>query len=192
MKASKPTDRRVQRTHRLLSEALIELILERGWDKVSVQDVCERADIGRSTFYTHFADKEDLLVGGIDGLGQFLRAQARASTGVRPLGFARGLIEHADEQRRVFRAVVGKHSGHVVQQRFRQLLLELVREDLAALVSTQPRLDAAAHYVAGALFELLIWWLEARHPIKASELEGLFHQLTTPVLAALRRSNAAP
>src|SRR5688572_18028179 len=171
-------DRRVRRTKKLLREALVSLILERGWDAVSVQDVCARADVGRSTFYTHFADKEDLLVGGLDGLGQFLRAQTPASAGAKPLAFARGMIEHAHEQRRLFRAIVGKHSGHVVQQRFRQLLLELVREDFAALGPAGPRLDAAVHYVAGAFFELLIWWLEARHPVKPSELEEQFHELT--------------
>lgn len=61
-------DRRVQRTRRQLREALITLILERGWDAVSVRDVCEKADVGRSTFYVHFADKENLLLSGFDDL----------------------------------------------------------------------------------------------------------------------------
>jgi AcrR family transcriptional regulator len=66
-------DRRIERTRRTLREALIALILERGWDDISVQDVCNRADVGRSTFYTHFADKEELLVGGFDDLRKVLR-----------------------------------------------------------------------------------------------------------------------
>src|SRR5262245_12636405 len=56
-------DRRVQRTRRLLHEALISLILERGYDAVSVRDVVQRAGVGRSTFYTHFSDLEEVLVG---------------------------------------------------------------------------------------------------------------------------------
>jgi AcrR family transcriptional regulator len=165
---------------------LIELILERGWDKTSVQDVCERADIGRSTFYTHFADKEELLVGGFDALGKLLREPQSVPTDVRPLAFARGMIEHAHEQRRLFRAIVGKRSGQVVQQRFRQLLIDLVREDLASLAPAGPRRDATVHYVAGAFFELLIWWLDARNPLQPSDVAELFHQLTTPVLDVLR------
>ena len=185
-KTPKSTDRRVQRTRRALRDALIELILERGWDKTSVQDVCERADIGRSTFYTHFADKEELLVGGFDALGKLLREPQSVPTDVRPLAFARGMIEHAHEQRRLFRAIVGKRSGQVVQQRFRQLLIDLVREDLASLAPAGPRRDATVHYVAGAFFELLIWWLDARNPLQPSDVAELFHQLTTPVLDVLR------
>ena len=57
-------DRRVQRTRKVLHEALVELILEKGFDKVAVQDVIERANIGRSTFYSHFKDTEDLFLSG--------------------------------------------------------------------------------------------------------------------------------
>lgn len=188
MKAPKEPDRRVQRTQRLLTEALIQLILERGWDAVSVQDICERADIGRSTFYTHFADKEDLLVGGLGALGQFLRAQAAAGGSNKPLAFARGVIEHVDEQRRLFKALAGKRSGQLAQRHFRDLLVELVREDLQALAPAGVRLDVAVRYVAGAFFELLIWWLEARTQLKPADLEELFHELTTPVLAVLRKT----
>ena len=187
MKSSKAVDRRVQRTHRLLTDALIQLILERGWDSVSVQDICERADIGRSTFYTHFADKEDLLVGGLSTLGQFLREQAAATGSQQPLAFARGVIEHVDEQRRLFKALAGKRSGHLAQQHFRDLLVDLVREDLQALAPASPRLDVAVRYVAGAFFELLVWWLEARTQLKPADLEELFHELTTPVLALLKK-----
>lgn len=180
-------DRRVQRTRRALRAALVELILERGWDEVNVQHVCDRANVGRSTFYTHFADKEDLLVGGLDDLGKGLRRLVSSETSARPLAFVRGVIEHAHEQRRLFRAVIGKRSGHVIQQRFRQLLTELIKEDLAPLAPAGPYMEATVQYVSGALFELLIWWIDTRNAFQPSDLDKLFHQLTTPVLAVLRR-----
>lgn len=190
MKAPKSTDRRVLRTRRTLRNALVELILECGWDEVSIQDVCERADVGRSTFYMHFADKEDLLLSGFDDLRKELRAQlsALADTNPEALGFVRGLFEHAHENRRLGRAMFGKHSGQAVQKRFRQLVLEFVEEDLSRLAPAGPRLEVAVHYVTGAFFELLTWWLDARNPLPPAELSGLFHQLTLPVLATLRSS----
>lgn len=187
VKAPNSDDRRVQRTRRALREALVELILERGWDEVSVQHVCDRANVGRSTFYTHFADKEELLIGGLDDLRKGLRELAPIETGARPLGFVRGVIQHADEQRRLFRAVIGKRSGHVIQQRFREMLIDLVHEDLTAIDSIGPHLDATARYVAGALMEMLIWWLDTRNGFQAADLEKLFTQLTTPVLGVLRK-----
>ena len=59
-------DRRIARTHRLLQEALISLMGERGYDILTVQDIIDRADVGRSTFYAHFKDKEDLLMASLD------------------------------------------------------------------------------------------------------------------------------
>src|SRR4029079_1728498 len=55
-------DRRVARTRRALKEALTDLILEGGYESGTVQDVIARADVGRSTFYAHFLDKDDLLM----------------------------------------------------------------------------------------------------------------------------------
>ncbi len=188
MKEPSPADRRVQRTRKALREAMVALILERGWDAVGVQEVCERANVGRSTFYTHFADKEELLVGGLGDLGQALRVQARAAAGAsgRPLGFVRGMIEHVGEQHRLFRAVVGKRSGQAVHQRFRELVIELVSGDLAPLAPAGPRREAAIRYVAGAFLELLVWWVDARTPLPAEELEAIFERLSAPVLAMLQ------
>ncbi len=184
----KATDRRVARTHGALHDALITLILERGWDETSVQNVCDRANVGRSTFYAHFASKEKLLMSGFAALRQALRSQERSASEPRApgFGFARGLIEHVHENQRLFRAVIGKRSGLVVQRRFRQLLVGLVEEDLAAASIPAARREAAAHYIAGALFELLTWWIDSRSSLAPRELETIFHELTAPVIGALR------
>jgi len=192
MKAPKLTDRRVLRTRRTLRNALVELILERGWDEVSIQDVCERADVGRSTFYMHFADKEDLLLSGFDDLRKELRAQIAAHAGAdrQVLGFVRGLLEHVHENQRLGRAMFGKRSGQAVQKHLHQVVLEFVQEDLSGLAPAGPRLEVAVHYVTGAFFELLTWWLDARNPLPPAELSELFHQLTLPVLSTLRGGRA--
>ena len=58
---NKKTDRRVLRTREVLSNALVDLILEKGYEKITVQNIIDQANIGRSTFYDHFQDKQDLL-----------------------------------------------------------------------------------------------------------------------------------
>jgi AcrR family transcriptional regulator len=187
MKTSRATDRRVLRTHRMLRDALIALILERGWDEVSVQDVCDRADIGRSTFYMHFADKEDLLLSGFADLRKAMDEQRAASAaGTQALGFARAMIEHAHENQRLFRALVGKRSGQAVQKLFRQHVLDLVRQDLAGLAPPGPHLDATVHYLTGAFVELVVWSLDNRGSLQAPALAEHFHRLTGTVLATLR------
>ena len=70
-------DRRVQRTQQLLRAALLSLIEEKGFEALTVQDIIDRANVGRATFYAHSDNKEDLLVSGFDGLRAAL---------IRPLG----------------------------------------------------------------------------------------------------------
>lgn len=182
------TDRRVQRTRRALRDAFLALMEERGWDAVNVQDICDRADVGRSTFYMHFQNKEQLLAGGFADLSALLRQQAADSK--VPLAFLTGLIAHVGEQKKLFRSLIGRRGGQIVQARFREMALKLIEDDLARQVDGGWQRKAASHYVAGALVECLTWWVESKPARKAEEIEACFRQLTEPVIAALRTQSA--
>lgn len=177
-------DRRVRRTRNALREALVALIVERGWDGFSVQELCERADVGRSTFYMHFADKEEVLAAGFADVGREIRAQLERAGAERPLGFSRALLEHAQGHLRVYRALVGRRSSHLVQGKLRDLVRDLVRDDVAGLLPAGPRRDGTAAFLAGAFFELLIWSLEAKPATTAEAADALFQELAAPVLAS--------
>ncbi len=186
-KTPRTSDRRIERTRRALREALVALIHERGWEELSVQDVCDRADVGRSTFYLHFADKEDLLSGAFHHLRRALRTDLSApGDAARPLGFTAAMIRHAYENQRLFRAVVGKRSGHLVQRKFREAVLALVKEDVSALGMSPHRRDAFTAFAGGAFLELLTWALEERSPPAPDALDALFHELVGPALQAAR------
>ncbi len=188
---NKTTDRRVARTRDTLREALIGLILDRGWDEIGVQDICDRANVGRSTFYMHFSCKEKLLSSAFEDLRKELRAHEKNSgeSHTPVFGVASGLIGHVHENKRLFRAVVGKRSSLVVQRRFRQLVIDLVEEGLAASDIPPTRRAPVTHYVAGALFELLTWWVDSRSPLAPDELGILFRELTMPVFSMLHNSS---
>lgn len=169
-------DRRVQRTHIALHEALVALTLEKGWDNVSVLDVCERADVGRSTFYTHFADREDLLLSGFEHLKGFLRDARSRSDDDALLRFVHPLIVHAGENRRLFRALVGKKAGQVIIRRFREVVFEMTREELPARGSDEQR-HATALFLSGGICELLTWWLDGRTGTSADDVDAVVQQL---------------
>ena len=61
-------DRRVNRTRRLLRESLMKLVAEKGYDSVTIEDITETAELGRTTFYLHYRDKEELLLESIDAI----------------------------------------------------------------------------------------------------------------------------
>jgi len=172
-------DRRTRRSRERLHEALVALTLERGWDRVTVQAICERARVGRSTFYLHFADKEDALVGGLEHVRDDLRAYPRTAA----FDFVGGLLAHADHSRRLFRAVIGKRSGLAVQRRFREIVLELVLDDLRTEVA-RDRLETTGRFLAGALVELLFMWVGQNKP--TIDVEREFKRLALPVVASAR------
>jgi AcrR family transcriptional regulator len=197
--AARATDRRVQRTRRLLQEALLSLIREKGFEALSVQDIIDRADVGRATFYAHFDNKEDLLVNGIEGLRATLkedqrRALAQAGRGEeRVLAFSRELFEHVDAHRDVFQAMVGKRSGAVIRQMFHKMLLDLVREDVKvaapAADARPPSAEARAQFIAGGLFGLVLWWVDASRRLSVEEVDAAFRRLALPALMGPRASH---
>ena len=180
------SDRRARRTRLALQNALHSLLTEDGWDGINVQKLCERADVGRSTFYLHFQNKEELLASGLTDLRNSLRERASAGApGTLP--FARLLIELIHEQHKLFRAVIGGRSGHIVRTRFRELVAQLIEEDISYVAAAGWRRDGGVRYIAGALVELLAWWIEAGERQAPDEIERHFRQLTAPVIEQLGR-----
>ena len=131
----------MQRTQQLLRGALLSLIQEKGFETLSVQDIIDRANVGRATFYAHFDNKEDLLASGFDNLQACLKERQREALARRSgldervLGFSYEMFAHANEHRDVFLAMAGKRRHAVFQQLLYKILLDLVRDDVKATVS---------------------------------------------------------
>jgi AcrR family transcriptional regulator len=190
-------DRRVHRTEQLLRTALVSLIEEKGFETLTVQDILDRANVGRATFYAHFDNKEDLLVSGFDGLRTALKElQRRAhlrttSSDERLFAFSHEMFAHIAEYRKVFRAMVGKRSGALVQQLLQKIVVDLVRDDLKAMVGRRDDRSAPAEavvqFVTGGFFGLAMLWATGKLPVSVEEVNALFRRLAMPgVKAALR------
>lgn len=190
-------DRRVHRTDQLLRTALVSLIEEKGFETLTVQDIIDRANVGRATFYAHFDNKEDLLVSGFDGLRTALKELQRqahlrtTSSDERLFAFSHEMFAHIAEYRTVFRAMVGKHSGALVQQLLQKIVVDLVRDDLKAMVGRRDDRSAPAEavvqFVTGGFFGLAMLWATGKLPVSVEEVNALFRRLAMPgVKAALR------
>jgi AcrR family transcriptional regulator len=185
-------DRRVERTRRLLRDALLSLIREKGYAALSVQEIIDRADVGRATFYAHFDNKEDLLLAGLEHLRSSLKQlQRRALAGGGPpeerlFAFSRELFSHTDGHRDLFRAMVGDRSAGLLRQAFHRMILELVRDDVQAMLPRRGSLppETVVQFVAGGLYGLLIWWLEARVRPDVEELNSMLRRLAVQAMKA--------
>jgi AcrR family transcriptional regulator len=185
-------DRRVRRTRRLLIEALLALIMEKGYSKITVQDILDRADVGRSTFYTHFHDREALLVACFDNVRDELRREIAAMTpGTSPPDPTRpaaAIFAHAQRRRPVYRALCGKQGGIIVighlNELVRGLLLEHLQPHLAAAGADMP-VEVAAEFYASATIGLLLWWVEHDFPYEPSRLTAMLRRLAMPGMLAV-------
>lgn len=132
----------------------------------------------------HDPNKEELLKGSLAGLRVALLedVQRLGPNPLDQLAFAGGLIAHVHEQQKVFRALLGRRSGQFVQDRFRELLVDMVEQEWPEGTKPSWQAHATANYLGGALFQLLTWWLAANRPHPPQEIETLFHALSKPML----------
>lgn len=115
--SDKMKDRRAQRTRTMLHEALLDLIVEKGYEAITVQDLIDRANIGRSTFYFHFVDKEMLLVDTINRTREFLKDQiyrnsVKNETGKTSFGFSMAVLQHVQSHKQIYRQLWASKAVH--------------------------------------------------------------------------------
>lgn len=192
-------DRRVRRTQRILHEALISLILDRGYERITVQDILDRADVGRSTFYTHYRDKDDLLLSSFTAMREELRLELdamRPGHMADPARPAALVFEHAYRHRRVYQALCGRRSGTLIQRHLHDQISTLVtdhlRPRLAAAGSPLPA-DIVAEFYASSTLGLLGWAIRHGFPRTPAWLADAHRTLAIPgLLTALGRPPTTP
>lgn len=193
MAEKRNVDRRVLRTRQLLRDALMALILERGYDSVTIQDITDRANLGRATFYLHYRDKEELLVTSLKDIYHELSARFAPTPG-DPLGVLPGqpsllAFQHVAENRDLYRVMLKSQGGGSVERQIQKLLADIARRRVTTQFPTAAELpipvEILAQHVAGSLLALITWWLENDLPYDAQYMAETFQQLNVQALVAL-------
>jgi len=184
-----PIDRRVARTRTALYDALVALILQQDYDTISVQDILDEANVGRSTFYTHFTSKDDLLEHSLERLRALLvegrerqRRQLR-DTGAISWDCTRTLFAHIGEHRAIHRALAGRRAQSIVLGAIRDVLMDFLRGNLVAQQPEAPPRELTVQFFVGAFMSVVDWWLDRRPDMPVEEVDRLFRQLVTQGVA---------
>lgn len=180
--SDRSADPRVRRTRDRLGDALVELLLQKPFAEISVQEILDRADVSRSTFYSHFRDTNDLFLSDVDdffaGMATALSRGGSKSKRVAPV---QELFTHIGESGAFYGALV--ESGRLPdvlqlgQAQFARGIEQRLIETGAAGAIPTAELGATAHAFSGALFALLSWWIHHRMPKSAAEMDQLFHEM---------------
>lgn len=181
-------DRRIAKTRGVLEAALNSLTLKVGYEAVTIKDICDEANVGRSTFYAHFTSKDDLKRSGLDHLRRHLMARQGAVLATegpardRAFSFSLVMLEHAKDHEALYKVLVNDRGGSVALGFIREILGELIRADLAGLQPAarkdRARNDATVQYLTGGFMSLLTWWLDGGAKQSPREVDAMFRRLS--------------
>lgn len=186
-------DRRVEKTQGLLHGALASLIHEKSYDAIVVKEILARANVGRSTFYSHFRDKDELLDRGLRDMLRACESNAPArSSGAadRVLRFSLPLLAHIGQMRSASTTTVDARGQAVVHERLQQVLAELIADELRAASRGRPSdgpgvpRDLLGRHVASTFLLVSSWWMESPAPLPATTANDLFRALVLPAVSA--------
>ena len=170
------------KTRNLLIQNTLQLVLEKGYDTISIQDITDRADLGRGTFYIHFKDKEEVVWTAFRDLFQELEQEAHAKLDRRmPQVEYYGLLNifnHAEKNRDLYRLMFGRQGSAVLTSRAQDYLANVFLYDIHN-APEPPEIDfnlpeeIEAQMLAGMISRLLSWWLETPNNYSAEQMAAI-------------------
>jgi AcrR family transcriptional regulator len=175
-------DARARRTRIRLGDAFFALILEKPIEEVTVQEVLDRASVGRSTFYLHFRDKNDLLLSQLERflehMSTVLRVNKEKSLRVAPVA---EMFDHLNEQRKLY--CILRDAGRLTdffdlaQDYFARGIEQRLVESGRVSKLSRPELSARSNALAGSLLSLLRWWMDRIEKEPAAKMDQMFHRM---------------
>ena len=170
-KTQKPVDRRIQKSKKYLSDAFIALILEKGYEAVTVQEIIDRANVGRSTFYAHFESKEQLLFSLLGTMNE------KSKDGID----FEMLFNHCADNFQIAKAMLGKKGGDLIIGHIRDVMSLKIAKDLKrdspTSKSEQLKIYFTSEALSAALVSYLTNWLDEDMPYSSEEMSAKCNEL---------------
>jgi AcrR family transcriptional regulator len=173
-------DRRISRTRNTLGDALIELMRDQPFDSITVQQVLDRARVSRSTFYTHYRDKDDLFLSDVEDFLELIGTLlTRRSAPARRLFPVEELFAHLTDLSGIAEVITKSGRGPEVRELGVGCFARSIEKRLLLAGVKMPRVElhATAHSLAGSIFSLLDWWMRNGKAITPKDMDAHFHRL---------------
>lgn len=188
-------DRRTKKTRQLLRGALLALLKEKRYNEISVQDIIERADVARSTFYVHYVDKDDLLTGGYGIFAENLDHQVSAhpEAGSDSAFSARLWFEHVQAQSDILKIIAKDPAMDLAMKTLRTIIHRSVQQGM----KTHHQVEHAAvpmsmivDYLTDSLMTLIKWWVTDGMKRTPKQMDELFQRLALPGVRSILTGDA--
>jgi len=190
MSHEEQTDLRVRRTHKFLQDAMIELIIEKGFDAITVGDIAERAMINRATFYRHYQDKYDLVAKIFEETMNQLVENMKpihkdtvAGATENPPEIWIQIFEHVAEHTRLYRAMLGRNGSSWFAARMREHAIKIMLErekqwtdQMEFKANPAMPEELSAMQFSHVLIGTIVWWLESESRYTPRQMATWFHR----------------
>ena len=176
-------DLRVIKTKRGLRDAFLRLLLEKGYDAISIQDIATEAEAARVTFYRHYANKEELLVDCVDMIYENFACnitQASNEESYQRYPPVLAFYKQIQEDGKIYRILSGSRAGQLFMNRLIKLIAERIKtqfEERFPPEQLQAPLDVIAYHLASAQIGLANWWLENGQPYSPEYMSQISYWL---------------
>jgi len=175
-------ERRRLQTRKLLIQSTLQLVLEKGYESISIQDITDRADLGRGTFYIHFKDKEEVIWTAFRERFQELEREAhqqldRNMPQVEYFGLL-NIFRHAEKNRDLYRVMFSRQGSAVLTARVQDFLANVFLYDIRNApqppgVNFNLPEEIEAQLLTGVISRLLFWWLEVPNNYTAQQMAAM-------------------
>jgi AcrR family transcriptional regulator len=189
----KKEDRRITRTKGALHQALTELVKEKGYAAVTIEEITTRAKMGRTTFYLHYQDKEDLVLESMEDrlasvidliTSRPLLVWFRESNG----RLMEMIFDSVQENKDIF-AIICHEPSSKVYDRFRKIIYTMAKKMIAESPWAQKKvaqlnisIDFVINYFSGAMWSTIVWWSDQGFEPNAREMSRNFSKMFFPGL----------
>ncbi len=183
-------DRRAVRTRRSIRAALMDLMHGGRYEDITVQDILDRADVGRSTFYAHYTDKDDAAREVLENMLESITRGVPAEGEPSRISFPIGILLHALRDQRsaqgIWRSDRGRNYLFSVGQDYwnRRIEREL-KARRGKLGEPRAPIPVVAQMVTGAATALLNWWIKNKMPYSPEEMQEMFDRVMMPGIHAV-------
>ncbi|MBZ0284545.1 MAG: TetR/AcrR family transcriptional regulator [Anaerolineae bacterium] len=185
-------DRRIRKTQQALGDALVALILEKGYDPITIKEITDRADVAHATFYRHYHDKDELLRRKLEELVGEIEALTKEPALQDAEGYL--IFKHAQENSSLYQILLSSEGTLAVRKWLTDRMAANTLRTCKPLFAQPNGLippQVAAHHIAGSLLLLIEWWLDQKMPYPPHHMAKIFEQLiANATLNAIRNSTS--
>lgn len=190
-------DRRIQRTRKALRDALHSLVLDRGYDDLSVQDITDKANLGRATFYLHYREKDELLEDLLREFSESFAQRYGSKVNYADRKVVQAMFEYAENHYDFYRIMTIGKGGLAGIRKLRAILQESYSQFLDGIETEAggkfgvPR-DFLDSYQANAIMSTIFLWLEQDMPYPPAEMADMYLKLASPARLPFSVSSDEP